>query len=85
MEMTMVIPNLEGALVKGYLKIAEAAKLLSAPERTVNYWIRRGHFPNAIKMNPMTEKGSPWLIPQGDIDAFIERRNDSTRFDKSNG
>lgn len=83
METTMIIPNLEGALVKGYLKIAEAAKQLSAPERTVNYWIRRGDFPNAIKMNPMTAKGSPWLIPQGDIDAFIERRNDSARFDKS--
>ena len=85
MEMTMVITVLQGDLVKGFVKITEAAGQLSAPERTVNYWIRRGHFPNAIKLNPMAEKGSPWLIPQDDIDAFLAKRKDRSRFDRSKG
>ena len=66
--------QIKGALVEGYVKIANAAKMLGVSARTVNHWIHLGYFPGAVKNNPRAKTGSPYWIPEEDIAKFLEER-----------
>lgn len=67
-------PTVEAAKVKGYVKIAKAAKMLGVSPRTVTRWIHDNYFPGTIKSNPKAKTGSPYLIPEEAIDKFQEER-----------
>ena len=54
------------------LTTAQVAKILAVTQTTINHWLRLGYFPNAYPLSPTPK--SPWRIPRGDVDAFIERR-----------
>ena len=55
------------------LTTAAAAKLLGISPLTLAKWLAAGNFPNAYRLNPLKTQ-SPWRIPQGDIDDFIQKR-----------
>lgn len=80
---TMVLSpkSQEAALVEGYVKIPKAAEMLKVKPRMVNHWVKQGIFPGAIKENPFAKTGSRWWIPIEDIDAFLVKRKDPSRFD----
>jgi len=40
-------------------------------ERTIQYWVTKNRFPNAIRLNPDASR-SPILIPWRDIVKFLE-------------
>ena len=48
--------------------VTEIAERLDVHITTVQNWIRKGHFPGALKKGP--GKTSPWVIPQSSLDAF---------------
>jgi predicted site-specific integrase-resolvase len=49
---------------------AQAAKRLGVAQVTVNVWILKGYFPNAIREE--TARGPVWAIPEADVDSFIK-------------
>jgi len=53
--------------------VKEAAERLGVGTTTVNRWVKLGEFPNAYKLNPRA-KNSPFRIPEEDIVAFEEER-----------
>ena len=61
----------EGAPVS--YNTAEAARACGVTAKTITHWCEAGkHFPNARKTSP--GKGGRWIIPAGDIEAFLKRR-----------
>jgi len=54
------------------LTSAEVAKMLGVTQTAIGVWLKQGYFPNAFRLNPRTQ--SPWRVPKGDVDAFIEDR-----------
>jgi len=56
------------------LTTTEAAALLSergivVKTDTIKHWCQQGRFPNARRIG--SERRGSWLIPQGDLDAFM--------------
>ena len=51
----------------------EVAKILGVNPTTITNWAKAGYFPRAYRVNPMSKR-SAWRIPQGDVDAFVEKR-----------
>jgi predicted site-specific integrase-resolvase len=51
----------------------EAATRLGVNVRTIQGWCKKDLFPNAYKLNP-TGLTSHWRIPEEDIAAFEEKR-----------
>ncbi len=51
----------------------DAARACGVTAKTVTHWCEAGkHFPNARKTSP--GKGGRWIVPAGDIEAFMKRR-----------
>ena len=51
----------------------DAARACGVTAKTITHWCEAGtHFPNARKTSP--GKGGRWIIPAGDIEAFLKRR-----------
>jgi excisionase family DNA binding protein len=55
-----------------YLTIPQVAELCGVAPRTVNRWVKAGHFPGARKGMGKT---SPYHIPRADVEAFLEQRD----------
>ena len=55
--------------------VKEAAERLGVTRRTINHWIRQGQFPGVYKLNP-NARNSPYRIPESDIAALEERRQE---------
>ncbi len=54
------------------LSVTDVAEQLGVTVRTVQRWVRDGHFPGAFKVGP--GKTSPYVIPVEDFEAYIEAR-----------
>jgi len=57
------------------LSTTQVAEILHVSVVTVNKYILKGRFPGAYKLDP--ESKSMWLIPQTDVDAFLELQKQS--------
>lgn len=57
----------------------EVAKRLGVTPATINNWAKAGYFPRAYRINPMSSR-SAWRIPEGDVDAFVEKRRKERGF-----
>jgi excisionase family DNA binding protein len=55
-----------------YLTIPQVAELCGVAPRTVNRWIKAGHFPGARKGMGRT---SPYHIPRTDVEAFLAQQD----------
>ena len=53
------------------LTTKEAAVLIGCHYATVPDLVKRGHFPNARKLDP-TRKNSPLRIPRQDVENFVK-------------
>ena len=68
----------EANFVEGYRKISEVAKMLGVSSKTVTRWIHKGRFFGVIKNDPDAETGTYYMIPDSAIEAFMERRKNTT-------
>jgi excisionase family DNA binding protein len=55
----------------------EAAERLGTNRRVVLRWIKKGRFPNVYKLDPFGVT-SPYQIPESDLVAFEQERQEST-------
>jgi excisionase family DNA binding protein len=60
------------------LSTSQVAERLGVNARTVQRWAAAGRFPGAYRLDPDAKK-SPYLIPEGDVEAFEERRKRSAQ------
>ncbi len=51
------------------LTVTQVAELLQVSNRTVRNLIKRGHFPQARKIDPSRWRSS-WRIPQEDVNSY---------------
>ena len=65
--------------IEEVLTSTQVAKILGVSPGAVNKWLDAGDFPHAYKLNPTRPK-SPWRIPKGDIDLFIQKRREKRGF-----
>ena len=59
------------------LSTAEVAHRLQVHPNTVISWIRKGYFPKTRKVG--LGKNSPYAIPESDVAAFEEQRDQATK------
>ena len=60
----------EGAPVS--YNTAEAARACGVTAKTIAHWCELGRFPNGFKTSQ--GKGGQWVIPAGDVDAYLTRK-----------
>ena len=58
------------------LTVAQVAQRLNLSTRRITQLIRQGQFPNAQKLDE-SKATSPYLIPQTDFEAFLNKRGTS--------
>jgi excisionase family DNA binding protein len=56
--------------------VKHAAELLGVSVRTIQDWIKQGHFPHAYKLNPQ-KSNSPYRIPSTDVEQFKAGRSET--------
>jgi len=59
------------------LSTTEVARRLQVHRNTVIDWIRKDYFPNTRKLG--LGKNSPYVIPESDVTAFEEKRDQATK------
>lgn len=52
--------------------ISDIAERFGVSHVTAWRWVTQGAFPNAYRVNPLSEQ-SPWRVPEEDVDAFEEK------------
>lgn len=55
------------------MTIPEIAEKLNVSRVTAWRWVQQGAFPNAYRVNPLSEQ-SPWRVPEEEVIAFEEKR-----------
>lgn len=54
-----------------YLTSKQAADLIGCHWATIGDLVKRGHFPNARKLDP-TKRNSPYRLPLDEVEKFIK-------------
>jgi excisionase family DNA binding protein len=57
----------------------QAAEKLGVSYRTIQEWLKRGHFPHAFRLDPLSKSRSHLRIPVEDIDRIIQLRRQENR------
>jgi predicted DNA-binding transcriptional regulator AlpA len=56
------------------LTVKEVSEMTGASVRTVRYWIERGYFPGAFKLDPNSQAHSWYRVPLSEVQSFLRQR-----------